>query len=481
MQQALFPLHQKPLGQLTLLSLLAIGIFAWLFPTHVLIADEVAYFEQGFAWAQGNTLLRQAVAPCDSTLVDQPVSDYPAGNSLVLAGWVAAFGPKSVFWHGLLSWLLGCWALGLALWRQGKSIVWLLLPAVFVPGLLLTRTVMSDTPSFALAGLFLLFFTAPARQKAGSLGAGFLGGLSLLFRETNLLWLGPFLLGALWRQERHGAWLWLGFGLGLGLRLLSAQLFLGDPFFVRDPGIGFSIGFFFKNIGLYGLALLILLPGGLWWVWTTKWRYRQEALAATALFLLVLGCYGYDALAKSGYKAVLLQGRFLLPLVPVCTFAAAFGVSGWHELVDKNKRLILVGAVLLFLLVQLLGHWYNRAQQQFTSALYALPRHAHVSFSPDDTKKFINDLYGSLPVFSADAVGRQQLQCESVWYAHLISRNESQDRQSKAEAAVSAWETWMGPAQPDLIQDLRLPDGTRLRLWRGSGNPENAENQHPTE
>ena len=189
-------------------------------------------------------------------------------------------------------------------------------------------------------------------------------------------------------------------------------------------------------------------------------------------FLGVLGAYEYDAFAKSGLKGVILQGRFLLPLVPVCTFAAAFGPSRWQAGLEKHRYALFLPVAGLFLLVQWFGYRYNQQQQQFTSVLYALPRHAHVSFSPDDTQKFINDLYGPLPVFSAYTVSRQQLQCENVWYAHLITRNESPDRQSKSAAALAAWTDWKGPEPVQLIRDLSLPDGTRLRLWRG-GRPEN--------
>ncbi len=509
----------------------ALGVFTATYPTHFLIADEVAYFEQALEWGKtsiSNSQPSWIGRPQGSPL--QPiVSDYPPGTALLAAGFISLFGPKAVFWSGFVAWLIGIWALTGLLHRLNKPVAWALYPALFLPGLVLTRTLMSDLPSFALSCIFLFLFTnqstsQPVNQPTNQpinqstrFVAGLVAGLSLLFRETNLLWALPFFVGAFWRarvnptpnpspegegglssnnpnypgSEAHtshpgifqecmdvaplpfgggvgggvdtrAAWkmLWLGFAIGLLPRLAWGWFAFGDPFFVRDSGIAFSWSFLPQNLGFYLLTLLVLAPGGLYFLVKNKSPYRWEISVAALLFLGVYGCYGYDAFAKSGYKALVLQGRFLMPLLPFVALAAAETMPRVGRNIQFGSGVLILA---LFIGVQMLGHAYNSEQQRITDALLQLPTRTHYTFTPDESSKYFNALHGNQALIVPTQHAKPNTQhC----FAHLITRSDSADRIKKTAEAEVAFQQYFRGRETTLVTDLTIRDGTRLRVWR---------------
>lgn len=448
----------SPFASILLFSLAALAVFALSYPTHFLIADEVAYFEQALAWA-GN----------------DAGGDYPPGTALLAAAGIALFGPKAVFWIGTGAWLIGIWALALLLRRLEKPVIWALYPALFLPGIVLTRTLMSDLPSFALASIFLWLYIPPKKHQSTSqpsnpptfqpirlAAAGLVAALGLLFRETNLLWAMPFLLGATLRGRASRGMLWLGFAAGMAPRLAWGWFLFGDPLFVRDSGIVFSVAFLPKNLMFYVPALLVLAPGGLYFLKKNSSPYRWETAATVALFLAVYGCYGYDAFAKSGYKAVVLQGRFLLPLLPFLALAAAETIPG-----IPRRFQIGIGAVAfaLFAGVQMLGYGYNSRQQRITDALLQLPVATHYTFTPDESRKYLNALHERRQLIALPTTPNSEPNIQNC-YAHLITRSESADWRKKTDEAETAFERYFRGQDTQLVCDLTIEDGTRLRVWR---------------
>ncbi|MBL7799039.1 MAG: hypothetical protein JNJ90_21245 [Saprospiraceae bacterium] len=519
-------------------------LFAWAYPTHFLIADEVAYFEQAIEWAGASPSV---------------ISDYPPGTALVAAGLIGLFGPKAVFLCGIGAFLVGIWALAGMLCRLDKPVVWALYPALFLPGLVLTRTLMSDLPSFALACIFLRLYIQPTGQPVNQstsqpinlstsqpvnqptshpanqsplFAAGLVAGLSVLFRETNLLWALPFLVGAVWRArgnptpnpspEGEGSYIqtylkyfmsgcihsqtriiqiirdvaplppgggvgggvvWLGFIIGFLPRPAWGWFSFGDPFFVRDSGIAFSVAYLPQNLSFYLFALLVLMPGGLYFLVRNKSPYRWETTASVLLFLGVYGCYGYDAFTKSGWKGLVLQGRFLLPLLPFVALAAAETMP----VVGRGLRYgIAAATVLLFAGVQFVGHAYNLEQQRITDALLRLPAGEHLTFTPDESRKYLNALHTPRLTTSSRLTSAEPLIiCRTTGsrptnpaptqnskpktqncYAHLITRSDSADRIKKTAEAETAFQRYFHGAKTTLLTDLTIRDGTRLRIWR---------------
>src|SRR5207248_10259471 len=88
-------------------------------------------------------------------------------------------------------------------------------------------------------------------------------GASVLLRETNALFLAPFIAGSLVRRERGALALSLGAAAGLALRPLASQLAFGDPFFTKVHGYGWSLQAALHNLPLCLFGAAVLVPLGL--------------------------------------------------------------------------------------------------------------------------------------------------------------------------------------------------------------------------
>lgn len=467
MHPAIHPLGHRPFAGLVALTGVATLVFGLLYPTHFLIADETVYFGQAQTWATGQITQCLPSLPCPAgACMPQLPGDYPAGTGLLGALVIALAGTKAVFWGSFLCWLAGTWAIGLLLHHNGRSFAWAFFPWLYLPAVVLSRTVMSEMPSFALAAFFLYGYLGRQHGPVQMLATGFIAGLGVLFRETNVLWALPFLVGALIRRRPDALGLWTGFALGLMPRLVSGALLFGDPLHIRNPGLGFSLQALPRNLAFYLFALVVLLPGSLWLLRKSKWAFRSEVWGTLALFLCVFGAYEYDAFAKSGYKALVLQGRFLVPFLPALALAAAYGQTRVHQLVTGKTVVLGVLTALLFSMVHLVAWSLGLTQQYFTGVLYRLPNARQISFSPDETRKYINGLAGQMDWYAGEGLSRPQIGCDTVWYAHLFSRDESRDREKKALDAYAQLQQFWNAPLPDPFLNATAADGTRLRIWK---------------
>lgn len=432
-------------------TLFAAALYALAWPTHVLIADEVAYLDDALRLA--------GYAPaCGPTAW----SGYPPGVGLVAAVLIALTGrPDAAFGVGFLCWITGVWALALLLQRWRRPVVWALYLALFVPGLLLMRTIMSDVPSLGLAAAFLCAYAGYGQRWWGAFGAGLCAGVALLFRETNLLWALPFLVGALWRPVRRVGWLWVGFAIGAGVRLQWAEKCFGSIAYIRSPGVDFSLTHLPGNLAFYTIALTVLCPAGLFFLKNKKIPFWPETVFAVVALLLLYGTYGYDAFAKSGsLKGLVLQGRFVLPLIPFLAFAGAFSEGiGAGRLFRWGLLGLSAG---LFAAVQLAGRAYNHRQQMLTEALQNLPTPTHWSLSYDESRKYLNALHTTacLRPLHEDNLPHE------AFYLHLFTRDDSADWHKKNTMNMAVLKQLQSQRHLTLIFDHTLPDGTRLRIWR---------------
>lgn len=433
------------------------ALYALTWPTHVLIADEVAYLYDAL-----QLLGRSAV--CTSA----QWSGYPPGVALTAAIFVGLTGRlEAAFGVGGFFGLLNIGALALLLRRWQRPVVWALYPTLFVPGLLLMRTLMSDVPSSALASAFLCAYAAYGHRCWGAFSAGLCAGVAALFRETNLLWALPFLVGAFGRPTQRAGWLWVGFSVGLAARLLWAKVCFGHFTYVRDPGVSFSLTHLPKNLAFFTLMLTVLCPGGLFFLKHSKMPFWPETLVAVVAMLLLYGTYGYDALAKSGpLKGLVLQGRFVLPLLPFLSFAGAFcDHVAVQRLLQQGIAWLSVG---LFTAVQIAGWIYNCQQQALTEALVNLPTSEHWTLSYDESRKYLNALHTTACLRSL----HEDNLPHGTFYLHLFTRDNSDDWHKKNAMNTAVLKQLQKRRRLTPVFDQALLDGTRLRIWRAEAATE---------
>lgn len=346
--------------------LLGIGLFFLfivfiLYPTNILIFDEWQYFQQGLAYANGHPLLDKFHPILG---INQPESpgQYPIGTPFFLAGLIFLFGKKAVFLQGIIS-LVGAYFFTIKILKNCQLDQWFaLLVFIFFPASFLSRTLMSDLPSLLVISWFLYLMTLNSKSILHFFSAGILAGTAILFREPNLLLVFPFLVSPFFKGAlKNGIYGIVGFSVAIGIRLLGSYWAFGDPFFMKDPGVSFSLSFFFNNLIFYLPFLLIVIPLGGWAVYRYKHKFQIEIQVALLLFVGLYLLYGYNGIHFSGVKSVVLGPRFLIPSLPLFAICVA-------KLCEENflfiKKILFPLSILSILMTQLAGHYYNVAQQE---------------------------------------------------------------------------------------------------------------------
>jgi len=307
-------------------------------PRAVLVTDEGSYVRAAFAFAHGHTLVNVVDGRTGEVRRELP-SLYPPGTSAFQAPLVWMLGPGAAPVLSLLSFCLTTLLLARWLVAEGRSPLFALLFAGYLPALVLGRVAMSDVPSALVvtSAQMLLFRSAPggSRRKRVIAGAstrsperatlaflsGLFGAASLLFRETNALFVAPLFVGAVLRRERTALPLIAGAVAGASLRPLAFWLAFGDPFFVKDPAYGWSLSGAFAHLPLYLFALLLMAPLGLWGAAAYRGPRRPEVIATTYGALAFFLAYAYAG-EESGFpKSLVLGPRYFLPLVPLLAIA----------------------------------------------------------------------------------------------------------------------------------------------------------------
>jgi len=312
-------------GWLIVLAICALYALAFLafYPNAVTNDDEAAYLRHARIIVEGRA---SAVIKLDALTgepVDHVVSRYPVGTAAMMAPFVAAAGWKGAFFVPFLCLMGGVLVTGRWLQREGHSPLWALLVLGYPPALVMGRVAMSDVPSFAVVTLGLwLFWLGLDRGWGYWMAAGFIGGVSMVWRETNAVVFAPFFAGAVLRREKAAWAIVVGGLLGVAVRLISSTVVFGAPFFYKAPYI-IDFSALLDRLPLYLLALLVFVPGGLLLVLCYRGRRWPELIVAVNLFVLLYAIQEYFMWGTSPLKRMVLTPRYLLPILPLMALAAA--------------------------------------------------------------------------------------------------------------------------------------------------------------
>jgi 4-amino-4-deoxy-L-arabinose transferase-like glycosyltransferase len=308
--------------------------FALFWPKALMVSDEERYVSQALAFSQGNTEIDRAelirMAPRSPV-----ISDYPPGTSMLQAPFVRLFGWRGAAVVSLLSLIAA--TLLTARWLTDAALnpAFALYVPAFMGSLLFGRFAMSDLPSTAVVALFFM-----ALWRAGGVGrrsmsalAGFACGAVLLFREPPVLIMAPFLIGAGMRREISAAAAAAGFVGGLALRLMSAAALFGTPWYIRDPGAGFSLGSATHTAPIYAVMLLLLVPGAVLLPFLYRGSRRAEFVIAFASYVGLFVFFDFDGVRTNGLlKGFLHTSRYLCPLLPLIAF---MGAAVWPPIFER--------------------------------------------------------------------------------------------------------------------------------------------------
>ncbi|MEE9437733.1 MAG: hypothetical protein V3V14_01955 [Saprospiraceae bacterium] len=324
-----------------------IGTYIITFPQGFLIADVYSYFNMSTAIIHGETypIYNEAIS---GQPIKYNITNYPLGNSVWIAFWRLLFGTPYVYIGSLFSFAFGTFLIYQSIAKRGFQTIAILLFFIFPAFLFFCKSLMSGVPSFLLSCLFIyLLFTKGDTGRKWFL-LSMIAGLSIWFREANILLLGGICLIHFLGDKR---WFWYyvaGTFIGLSPRLFTSQYYYSD-YFYQVLAESFSLSNITDNFVIYGLLTIVFMPIGLYVLSVYKGRYRYPIVISSMLFLLLYFTYSFNATIYSGFnKGLITMGRFILPVLPFYVMAAAWRI---RDLKIKNhirviSYLVVVGLVI---------------------------------------------------------------------------------------------------------------------------------------
>ncbi len=473
------------------LCLLYAAGFAAFYPRIASVEDEAQYLRQARLLLEDKpTVVR--IHPLTGQEEEFRPSTYAVGTAALLAPFIWAAGPRGAFVVPMLALLAGVLATARWIADEGRSPLYALLVLGFVPALVLGRLCMSDTPSLAVVALGLWLFwrglggedpreVAPA--PGWWAGAGFVAGVSLVFRPTNALVFAPLFAGSVLRREPRCLLLAAGGLAGTAVRLFAHAAHFGAAFFERATYY-FLPETILERLPLYLFGLLVLFPGGLVAVFAYRGRRRPELVATVGIFFLFYLFQKFGMTETGLPRRVVLALRYFLPLLPILAFAMAeVAPRAWRRCLpaqpERRGRMErggsrLFAAALAGLACAIVG--VHVALDRWSSAhariVEALDLHASLDSvlvtNLTATKKFLREV--DRRYLTLDSLALRAGDFEKVVERHgevviaLLDRSDSDffRRNARANAALIAG---ISPP-PELELDLRVSSIERLRIWR---------------
>ena len=280
-----------------------------------MITDEVSYYFQLQNWLYGNaqSTIIDAVSGTSYSLIE---GHYPPGTSFLLSILYSIYNPL-IYFSGLICLLVAIFILYNCLRKLNLPTISLSVIYLFLPLVYIARTTMSEMPSLLLVsvGVYLYF----VNNAKSYLWIALIAGLSVAFRETNILLLAPLAFFI----SKNYVLSAIAFLVGLLFRFIGYFILTNNPLIVKE-GYPFGIEFLPAILIVYTIVLFILLPfSPLWFTKLPRLHVLPFALGLFSFLGLHL-FYGYVASAYSGYtNGVILNGRFWIPTLPL--FVVALG------------------------------------------------------------------------------------------------------------------------------------------------------------
>ena len=285
--------------------LLFIVFFLCSYPSVIINADEISYLNQAieFSGTIGENL----------TVFGQ----YPLGTSILYSAFCFAMGIEYIYSFNLLLWIVNWGLLWVCLRNFGLNPIWSLVYALHIPTLFSTTMLMSDLPSQSIICVFL-FTVSNARinKKCKVFFAFTLIGLSLWFRETNMLCMIPLAI-FLMSSIRMLLPALVGFILGVLPRLISASMVYGNTLYIKDPNATFDFSMLFSNTLVFIVFVLLLSPLSIF-AFLPRFSNHMIRWLYVGLMIHLITYLGYSYNGGEDVVGrVYLYGRFFLPIVPI--------------------------------------------------------------------------------------------------------------------------------------------------------------------
>lgn len=331
-----------------LLLLLFLLSFLYFYPSLLLITDEQSYFNLALSLLSdqpGIFLHQEFISNYKINIIE---AEYAIGTPFLLSLIIGLLGNSAVFILPILCFAISFFLVYKIQCYLGYDVYGTLIFFLYLPLLFLCRTVMSEMPSLLLLSIALYILVRNQENQKFFWLIFFLGGLSVLLRETNALIFAPLLLYTFFNiQNRKKIIGFIVFLLGLSNRLIANYWVYGDAFHLKH-GYPFSISYLPNNLVLYLVILSLVIPAGIFLIYKYKGHFKNLLFSIIILFTSVHLFYGYDATDYSGYKmGLILNGRFYIPLLPIFAIYLGYYISELQPNIKKWFKIIIgIGALI---------------------------------------------------------------------------------------------------------------------------------------
>ncbi len=448
---------RRPYLYLTAILTIYIGGYVW-FPAEAFTSsDESAYVEQAAVFA-GRTVASVSPYP------------YPPGTSLLQAPLVAVAGWRAAAWLSLVA--AAATVLLLARWLRdaGYHPGFALLFLAYAPTLVMARVATSEVPSAAVVtlGLWLFWTGERTRWKWGM--AGWLAGLSLVLRETNLLLFLPFVAAA--AARRRPGWMVLVSAAAAGVATaIVVHSFTAGTLPGLRATAGFAVSAVSRNIGIYAVCILVLVPGGLAAIAAYQGHERRALATAVAGYLAVYLLYDYSGQDSAPLARIAAVGRYLIPVIPLVTIAWADCLSR-ITFEGPLRRATLAAFVMIavsaFSVHPALRAWGARDAEIATDIAVTVRSGAIIA--DDRQRKYVAPMFGTVnrywmidtPVSDLPSVMSRHASA----YVISVDRSDTALMRDRAIDARNYVETASRRCVIEPVVDQMYGDARRLRIWR---------------
>ncbi len=389
-----------------LLGIFYLVLFIIFYPKHIFMHAEISYLNRAFDLTEQFKNLSD-YSFLKGTRFNNIQFNYPLGTSFMGAVFIVFFGKKSIFAIGATCLLASYLLIWKTLKKNRLPVFASLICFFFFPAILMSRTLMPEMPSLLISSLFTyLYLTDFRNRNIKMLLVSFLAGLSLWFRETNILLFAILLIGPLIKNPSFIFSLIPGFLLGLIPRFQSAHLFYGDPFHLMNNPGRFSLNHLWGNLPIYSIVFIFFFPLGLYFIFNIRnKKYRLFQLTAILYFVFHL-IYGYNPTPLGDLKTMMLSPRFFVPLLPI--MAVIYGSAIQNS--DRIFRMSLLEyAMPIMSVVSIVGinmgmKYYEKDHQEVVHQLEAInDKNAVFIYNRfGDAAKIINPLHGKFKVIQAE-------------------------------------------------------------------------------
>jgi 4-amino-4-deoxy-L-arabinose transferase-like glycosyltransferase len=357
------------------------------------------------AFAHGELMLEGA-APVYPPAVLRAVSDYPPGTSLLQTPFVLVAGWRAAAALSVLSLIIATLVTSTWLREIGYDPRFAVLIPGFFGAMFFGRVAMSDVPSAAIVAIALwLLWRADGRGWRWSFFAGLAAGLSLLFREPNVVLLAPLFLGAIIRRKCVPWAIVLGGLVGIATRAgLSYEMF-GSATYVRTFYVGFALRSVWTNLPQYAVDLLVMFPLGALLPFSYRGPRRPEVVTAFLLFTAVFLFYDHDSARENGrIKGIILTSRYVIPSLPLLTLMAAEVFPRWFARVPapvaaamrRGRPALLVAFAIACFAIHVAVHRQERTPLSIVRAIQTHTSPAvPVITNQNATLKYLSPVYGA--------------------------------------------------------------------------------------